>query len=165
MFICNFKINGKKIWKVTLVILIILISILMIFALTKIFKASNKSIKSNALNITSESYTTFLKDCHENIDDYIGKTFTITGYIYRLPDFNTNQFVLARTMILDEKNQSVVVGILSQCSSAEKYSSGSWVTVTGCITKGNYNGEIPILDIIDISSTKVPESEFVYLPE
>ena len=137
----------------------------MIFVLSKIFKSDENMTKSNAIDITSDSYTSFLKDCHENIDAYIGKKITVTGYVYRLPDFTTNQFVLARTMILDNKNQSVVVGILSQCSSSEKYSSGSWVTVTGSIVKGNYNGEIPILEISDIKPSKVPENEFVYIPE
>ena len=65
MFICNFKINSKKIWKVTLVILIILITFLMFFVISKIFGNSNNdkslSLSENSLvEITTEEYTNFL---------------------------------------------------------------------------------------------------------
>lgn len=167
MFICNFKIDTKKIWKVTLVILIILIVSLMIFVLSKIFnptKNSSDSKENDVVEITTDSYTAFLKDCHENINDYIGKNFKITGYVYRLPDFTSRQIVIARTMIIEE-NQAVIVGMLSECSSAEKYDTGSWIEVTGEIKKGNYNGEIPILEISNIKTIKAPNNEFVYMPE
>ncbi len=73
------------------------------------------------LEINSDEYTNFLKASHENIDDYIGMDVNITGYIYRLPDFSSTQFVLARTMILEDPSQSVIVGMLCECSSATKY--------------------------------------------
>lgn len=166
MFICNFKINGKKVWRTTLVLLIILIIALMLFVCSRIF-GSNKDNNSNneIIEITSDSYTSFLQDSHENMNSYINKNVKISGYVYRLPDFTSNQFVIARTMIIDNKTQAVVVGMLAQCTSSEKYESGSWVEVTGSIKVGNYNGEIPILEISNIKSIKAPESEFVYPPK
>ena len=164
MFICNLKINGKKIWKVTLIILITLITLLMIFVLSKIFKSDENMTKSNAIDITSDSYTSFLKDCHENIDNYIDRNFTITGYVYRMPDFTNNQFVLSRTMIINEANSAVVVGILCECQKACEFSDGDWITVTGTIVKGNYKGEMPILEIKEINKCNKPEDEYVYPP-
>lgn len=167
MFICNFKLNSKKIWKVLLIILIVLIVFLLIFASIKIFnsnKMENSQNDNEVLEITSEEYTNFLKLSHENINNYIGKTVKIVGYVYRLPDFSNNEFVIARTMIIDNNSSAVVVGMLCEYSDAKKYTSGSWIEVTGSIKKGNYNGEIPILEISNVKNVSSPENEFVYLP-
>jgi len=170
MFICNLKINTKKLWKITLVILTILIVVLIGFVVFKILNSGRDDIKkskleeNNILEITSEEYTNFLKDCHENINSYIDKKIKIIGYVYRLPDFNTNEFVIARTMIINDTNQAVVVGMLAECFEISKYDSGTWIEVTGTIKKGNYNGEIPIVETSNIKSIKAPTDEFVHSP-
>lgn len=164
------KINGNKILRSTLVISVILVVILIIYTVYSIINnAKNEGINENnnemvITEISSNEYTNFLKNCHENIDDYINKNVKLTGYIYRLPTFNDNQFVLARTMILDSNNTAVVVGILSQCESASNYKDGEWVTITGTITEGYYNGTMPIVNITDIFKCDIPEDEYVYPP-
>ena len=167
MFICNLKINKNIIWKILITILIISITILIGFASFKIFfsyKDSN-STKQNILEINSDEYTNFLKASHENIDDYIGMDVNITGYIYRLPDFSSTQFVLARTMILEDPSQSVIVGMLCECSSATKYDTGTWINISGTIERGNYNSELPIIKVNDIKAVSSPKDEFVYLQD
>ena len=166
MFICNFKINGKKIWKVCLVILGILIIALMIFSIFKIVSTSKHTLSeaNDIIEITTNEYTNFLKSSHESINNYVGKTYKLTGYVYRLPDFSSTQFVLARTMIIDDNSGAVIVGILSECTTAQDYDSGCWVEATGTIKKGKYNGEIPVLEISNIKTIKAPEDEFVYMP-
>lgn len=175
MFICNLKIDKKKIWKFLIILLVILTVLLLVSAVIKIFApkndtnssgSENKSLSNNTVTeIKTDEYTNFLKDCHENINSYIGKSFKITGYVYKLPDFTKSQFVLARTMIIDDKNSAVVVGILCENNSQKEYGSGSWLEITGTIKKGNYNGEIPILEISNIKTTTAPKDEFVYLPQ
>lgn len=167
MFICNFKLNSKKLWKFLLIVLIVLIITLLVFASIKIYKSAKSATTQNnetVLEITSEEYTNFLKSSHENINNYVGKTVKIVGYVYRLPDFSDSEFVVARTMIVDSNNTAVVVGMLSECQNAKNFSTGTWIEVTGNIKKGNYNGEIPILEISNIKTIKAPENEFVYLP-
>ena len=166
MFIYNLKINGKKMWKICLTILLILIISLFIFAVLKIFTASKRELSenTNVIEISSNEYTNFLKSSHENINSYIGKTYKLTGYVYRLPDFSSTQFVIARTMVIDDNQSAVIVGMLSECSTAQNYDSGTWIEVTGTIKRGNYNGEIPVLEITNIKSVKAPDDEFVYMP-
>lgn len=168
MFICNVKINKKKLSKLVILITIILALAVTSFAIYKIFFGSDNTKISNEVQSAQEikacDYTNFLKDCHENIQSYVGKSFKITGYVYRIPDFNENQFVLSRTMIITEANSAVVVGILSECNSAQNYSDGDWVTVTGTITKGYYKGEMPVLEIKEITKCDTPEDEYVYPP-
>ena len=164
------KINGNKILKTTLIISVLLIIALIIYTIYSIIHKSKlegdliRNNKTPLNEISSYEYTNFLKNCHENLDDYIDMKVKITGYIYRLPTFNNNQFVLARTMVLDSNNTAVVVGILSQCESAKNYEDGDWVTATGTITRGYYNGEMPVVNINDIFKCDKPEDEYVYPP-
>lgn len=168
MFVCNFKLNKKKTAKIILFMIAIIIVGIIAFSVFTIFKAGSNSnensAENNVLNITSKDYTQFLKSAHENIDEYVNKTVNLTGYIYRMPGFDYNQFVLSRTMILDSSNSAVVVGILSEYDNAEEYKDGDWVKVTGTIIKGDYKGEMPILKITNIEKCDVPEDEFVYPP-
>ncbi len=168
MFIFNLKIDKKKLSKLVILITIILALVVTGFAIYKIFFGSTKSEPSYSAQSTQEiqaiNYTNFLKDCHENIDSYVGKSFTLIGYVYRMPDFNDNQFVLSRTMIISEANSAVVVGILSECKDACNFADGDWVRVCGTIVKGNYKGEMPVLEIQDINKCNKPEDEYVYPP-
>ena len=114
----------------------------------------------------TENYTNILQAVHDDIDSYIGMKIKFTGYVYRLIDFEENQFVLARDMFInEEKNQTVVVGFLSENKNANEFQDGEWVEVTGIIEKGKYhNKEIPIINVTDIRKTDMPENTFVNVP-
>lgn len=130
MFVCNFKINKKKFVVLFTTLILILAFLLLFLAFNKIFITvpQNTVAESNALNVTSDNYTNFLKDCHENIDEYIGTNITITGYVYRMPDFNDTQFVIARTMLINSNNKAVVVGLLSESDKIKDFENSTWVT-------------------------------------
>ncbi len=167
MFVCNFKMNRKKLLKLIIAMIFLCIIGIIIFSFSSVFKSGvqdEPQTQSNILEITAGEYTRFLKSAHENIDDYVGITVKITGYVYRMPDFGRTEFVLSRTMILNDSNSAVVVGILSQCENASDYKDGDWVCVTGTIIRGNYKGEMPVLQINEINRCEKPEDEFVYPP-
>ena len=84
--------------------------------------------------------------------------------MYRLYDFPNDQFVLARQMIVSPDLQAVVVGFLCHLNGAEKYKDGCWVEIEGTITKGEYHGEIPVIEIEKITETTIPSEEYVYPP-
>ena len=68
-------------------------------------------------------------------------------------------------MILEDPSQSVIVGMLCECSSATKYDTGTWINISGTIERGNYNSELPIIKVNDIKAVSSPKDEFVYLPD
>lgn len=176
MFICNFKLNKKKIAKFFIFIFIIIALILLAISATKIFgeikKASNSETTTvsdtipspDIAELTNENYTDILKEVHESLDTYIGQKISFTGYVYRVSDLKENQFILARDMIINNKNQTVVVGFLCECENASKYENETWITITGSIQKGDYYGEIPLLKITDIKETKCPDNPLVNPP-
>lgn len=166
MFVCNLKINKKKFVFLFTSLMLVLVVLLMILAFNKIFVNTPQDAiaETNVLNITSDNYTNFLKDCHEDIDKYVGTTVQITGYVYRMPDFTENQFVIARTMLINSNNKAVVVGLLAESDKIKNFNNSTWVTCTGTIKKGNYNGDMPLLEILSIQNSEIPEDEFVYSP-
>ena len=167
MYIYNLKINSKKIAQFMLALIGIIIVGVIGFSVFSIYKAGHEtenSIDSNIIEITTNEYTSFLKNAHENIDDYVGMKIKITGYVYRMADFDDTQFVISRTMIMDSSSTAVVVGILSKYDNAKDYKDGDWVEVTGTIIRGNYKGEMPVVQVNDIKTCDIPEDEYVYPP-
>ncbi|MGN1327263.1 MAG: hypothetical protein ACI4VQ_04245 [Clostridia bacterium] len=171
MFIRNFKVNGKLIFKIIFIILCILVLAMFLSGIYKILKNSEKvtcgldNISRTKTNVISASnYTNVLKTVHENIDNYVGMKIKFTGFVYRLYDFTDEQFVLARQMIISSDMQAVIVGFLCHLNGANRYSDGTWVEVEGTITKGNYHGEIPVIEIDNIKHVETPNDEYVYPP-
>ena len=173
MFVYNFKVNRTSMFKLILIIACIVFLILFGIAGYKIISASlenNVKVNDNIFQgdiakLTVDNYTDVLKMVHDNLDTYIGQKIKFTGYVYRAPDFSENEFVLARNMIVNNQSQTLIVGFLCNCNEIKSYSDNTWVEITGEITKGNYHGEIPVIQITQINKIAKPEEEFVYPPD
>ena len=176
MFIFNFKVNGNKFAKIMCGIMILIILVILGVGVYNIFlkdKISENSVIKVSYNVNPDeifeintlNYTNILKAANENIDDYVGCKVHLTGYVYRLIDFNDNQFVVARDMVISQDKQSLVVGFLSNYDKAKNYEDDTWIDVTGEITKGNFNGDIAILNILEIKKIDKPSDAEVYPPD
>lgn len=176
MFICNFKLDKKKFAKALIFIFAIIALVLLSISITKILKDVKKGGETEntvvqdiipspeVAVLTEKNYTDILKTVHENLNDYIGQKISFTGYVYRVADLKENEFILARDMVINSKNQTVVVGFLCKCQDANKYVNDSWVTITGAIEKGYYYGDIPIINIEKIDEASIPDSPCVMPP-
>lgn len=172
MIIYNIKLNKKTIFKTCLIIMFILAISICILAIINLIKSIPKEDNyindfipsSEIANIKPENYTNILKSVHEDLDTYIGQKISFSGYVYRLNGFKNDQFVLARDMDIGNK-QTLIVGFLCSYEKAIEFDTYTWVTVTGEIIKGNYNGEIPLLKIISIEKTDKPENPTVCVPD
>ena len=170
MFVCNMKLNSKVVFKIIFVILCCVILIMCGIGVYKVFFRENVKINDNinekCINVISSSnFTNVLKTVHSNLDEYVGTRIKFTGFVYRLYDFSPEQFVLAREMIVSTDYQAVVVGFLCHLNGAEKYKDGCWIEIEGTITKGDYHGEIPVIEIESIHETQIPNEEYVYPPD
>lgn len=170
MFICNLKVNGSKLFKIFFSCVTLLLIFILVFVTYKVFygaKSHTQSCmpQSDIFNISSKNYTNVLKAVHEDTDTYIGKKINFTGYVYRILDFDDSQFVLARNMVISSGFNYVIVGFLCEYNDINKFEDGTWVNVTGEITKGNYHGDIPIIRVIEINSCDKPNDEYVYPPD
>lgn len=114
--------------------------------------------------MTNENYTYILNDCHNNIEKYVNKKISFTGYIFRANDFTETQFVTARDMLINN-SEFRIVGFLCNYKNAKKFEDNMWVSVDGIVTKGDYNGEIPIIEVKNIKKITTPNDVFVYPPK
>lgn len=173
MFVCNIKLNKKSIFKFSLLFMFLIVIIIFVLGISNVVN-KNKNLNLNYLNdsipsseitqIKPQDYTNILKAVHDNLNDYIGQKIAFSGYIYRLTGFSEDQFVLARDMDIGN-NQTLVVGFLSSSEKAKEFPTYTWVEITGEITKGNYNGEVPILKILSINKASKPEDATVCVPD
>ena len=172
MFIYNFKVNGSKIFKYFFTGIVLLIIAILIFVSVKLFigAKNNKSIsscmpQSDVCAISAKNYTNVLKAVHEDIDTYVGIKINFTGYVYRVLDLTDTQFILARDMIISSDFQYVIVGFLCEYENAQDFANETWVELTGEITKGNYHGDMPIINVIEMKTVDKPNEEYVYPPD
>lgn len=163
MFVCNVKVNIKKIM---LILGILAISIAICLELGLFSKSGNKNIDIYSEEydyvITADNFTNTLKVIHENIDSNIGKTVKMSGFVFTMPDFKSNYFVCARNMILSGNEK--VVGFL--CNYAEAYNllESEWIEVTGIIEKGFYQTDMPVIKVKTLNKITAPENTFVDPP-
>ena len=172
MFIYNFKVNGSKIFKYFFTGIVLLIIAILIFVSVKLFMGAknNKNIsscmpQSDVCTISAKNYTNVLKAVHEDIDTYVGIKINFTGYVYRVSDLTDAQFILARDMIISSDFQYVIVGFLCEYENAQDFANETWVELTGEITKGNYHGDMPIINVIEMKTVDKPNEEYVYPPD
>lgn len=172
MFVFNVSIKKSKIYLYILLVVILLI--IGCFVIKSINKSTNKNTVNDSMEtityeINPESYSTVLKDCYANLDDYVGRKIKFSGFIYRLYDFQPNQFVLGREMIVAKlsngKAQAVVIGFLCSSDNAQSFADGDWVEIEGTITKGYYHSELPVVEVNSIEKTNCPENPYVYPPD
>ena len=170
MFIYNLKVSGSFLFKIFFIIVTIIILVVFSISCYKIFNLakSNTNISdnsSNVIEITTSTYTNILKDSHENIDKYVGKSYKFSGYIYRAYDFTEDQFVLARDMVISSDYQTLIVGFLSEYKGIKDYSDDTWVEVTGTIKKIDYHGDMPELQVTSLKEIDKPTDEYVFPPD
>jgi len=168
MFIYNLKLNKRMLSKLFIFVSLAIIFSIIFFSIYIIFfknKSSGDVKFDEIIDLNESNYTNILKSANENIDSYIGVKVRITGYVYRLLDFDKNEFVVARDMRFNKDAQSLVVGFLCNYDKASQFSDGTWVEVVGKIKKGTLNGDIAVLDVISIKETNTPENIFVNPPD
>lgn len=153
MKVFNIKIDTYKISYIFIICIIILLSIFLV----KLF------ISNQTIHMNSENFTTILKNSHDNISTFIGKKIITSGYIFRSNNFEENKFVIARDMIINECESSIV-GFLCEYTHADDFENNVWVEAYGTIVLGNYYGAIPLIKIDTIKRVSTPNSSFVYPP-
>ena len=125
MFVCNVKVNVKKImiWFGVIAVIIAICLELGIFGKNE----KDVDIYENNIDyvITENNFTNMLKDIHENIDDNVGKTVKISGFVFTMPDFKDNYFVCGRNMILSGNEK--IVGFLCDYEKAYNLLESEWV--------------------------------------
>lgn len=158
MYICNFKLNIKKI-----LIICLVIAIAITLTLELLDMNQTGAIQKYDYELTTENFTEILKLVHDDIDGNIGKTIKISGFVFTLPDFKDGNFVCGRDMLLGGEEK--VVGFLCEYTGNTEITEAEWVEITGEIIKGYYMGDMPIIKIKTLNKITAPANTFVDAPE
>lgn len=173
MFVYNFKVNKSSIFKTLLIFFLIIMLGLIAVALFNIIGDAdndknliNDSIPSSEVaTLTPENYTNILKAVHNDLNTYLGQKISFSGYVYRVPGIQDNEFILARDMDVGN-HQTVIVGFLCTYDKAKEFETYSWVNITGEIIKGSFNNtDMPLLKITQIEKINKPSNDTVQMPD
>lgn len=158
MFVVNFKLNFKKIL-IFCVVVALFIATIIEFGTGENVNTVNSNISNYDFDFNDENYISNLKTIHENIDQNLGKTVHLTGFVYKMDDFKENYIVCGRNTIVN--NEDKVAGILCDYKDANKLTENEWIEITGVISKGEYNGVMPIIKVGTIKKVTAPANTFI----
>ena len=125
--------------------------------------AAKKYLKQDHIQITTENYMEVMEVIYDYPDEFAGKNFTLTGFIYKDPQDPGSQF-LFRFGIIHCIADSGVYGLLTKGAS-QTYDDNTWVQATGTL-KIQYHKQLgqslPVLDIREAHQVEKPANPYVY---
>lgn len=155
MFVVNIKMDYKKILALCVALGIIIAGIVELGTVSSL--AVTKSNLDYCLN--KENFIYSLETINDNIDENVGKQIQLEGFVYTLDDLDKNFFVCGR--YTEHENTTKVAGIICKKDDNISLVENEWIKVTGTITKGEYNGEIPVIKVEKIEKIVAPANTFV----
>lgn len=144
-------------------------------AATSYFKPSNRSASQETrrsapvvtqvqLNVSQENFVDTIHSIYENQQAYLNKDITISGFVYKSPNFNDDQFVLVRYLITCCTADASPYGLFSETKEAGQYNQGDWITVQGVVTTTKINNiDNPAIAVSSIQRIEKPLNPYVYL--
>ena len=158
MFVLNFKLDFKKVL-FGCILVALLVATIIEFSNMNTDTVSSKNTNAYDYVLTDDNYVDILKKVHNNIDENVGKTIIISGYICRMPDFKENYFICGRDII--KNNENNVAGFLCYSDKASSLVDNEWIEITGVISKCDYNGYMPIIKIGNIKKITAPANTYI----
>ena len=118
---------------------------------------------------------------YENQEQLSGHRFRLTGFVYKDPDLENNQFVIARFVIVCCLADTVPIGIIAESPNASDLKSDTWVEAEGVLKMlstfnaadtiepvSNFHGantDIPDFVITGLKKIPTPNDPYLYPPQ
>lgn len=120
--------------------------------------------EDGSINVSDEQFYPWLSEIFTNKDSYEGVTITIKGFVFRdTATMTENEFVPARLLMYCCAADLSPCGIVCEYDGASALEADTWVTVTGLIHVGEYQGEKqPVVTVTSVSPAEKPQDEYVY---
>lgn len=158
MYIYNIKINRNKILIFLGIVAFTFVIVLNVFSQDK-FVLTNSSIETFDYNVNDDNYVKTLEKIHNSIDENIGKKIKIHGFYYTLPDLDKNFFICSR--YIADGNETKIAGFICMYEGQMSFEENEWIEITGTIIKGEYNGEIPVINVDTVTKIPAPANMYV----
>ncbi|MFC0558208.1 TIGR03943 family putative permease subunit [Halalkalibacter alkalisediminis] len=113
--------------------------------------------------VTEENYLDMMTVLDLQIDRFMGKTIEIVGFVYREPEFEDDQLVVARFGMTCCVADASVYGTMISTEDADQFENDTWVRVTGVLDKTDYHDiQIPLIQLREIEVVEQPDSPYVF---
>ncbi|MDT8859850.1 TIGR03943 family protein [Alkalihalobacillus sp. MEB130] len=113
--------------------------------------------------VTEENYLDMMTMLDLQLERFIGKPIEIVGFVYREPEFEDNQLVVARFGMTCCVADASVYGTMIEANDAHQFENDTWVRVTGILDQTDYNEfRIPLIQLREIEIVEQPESPYVF---
>mgnify|MGYP000897813088 CR=1 FL=1 len=111
----------------------------------------------------NDNYVRWIQEIYDNIEKYNGKKIQVSGFVFKDEQFEDNEFVSARMMMVCCAADMQPIGFLVRYDNAAELNVDTWIRVYGTIAKGEFNGNaIPVIEADKVENTEKPEFDYVY---
>ncbi|MRX72401.1 TIGR03943 family protein [Bacillus lacus] len=126
-------------------------------------KLEAEMLQSDKITLTEEQYIQMTNIIDKFPEKFAGKEMELIGFVYREPDFESNQFVVARFGLSCCVADASVYGTLAAMPDGEALEEDQWVRVSGVLEQTTYNDwNLPYLQINSIEKIEQPSEPYVY---
>lgn len=115
------------------------------------------------ISVNDTGFMEYLTTFSLYADALTGKNVELTGFVYREPDMDSNQFILSRLAVQCCSADATPYGIIVEDADANRLQKDAWVRIAGTIGKTHYND----LDVVKVNAAHIqsidpPETPYVY---
>jgi putative membrane protein len=126
-------------------------------------RLSKQIYQDDVIIVRDELFMEILTAIDLFLDSFVGKTVEISGFVYREPDMNQNQFVVGRFAMDCCSADALPYGVLVEDTGGAQYKNDSWIKVRGQIDTTVYDGiEIMVFKPEFIESIAAPATPYIY---
>ncbi|MBS4209493.1 TIGR03943 family protein [Bacillus sp. FJAT-50079] len=126
-------------------------------------KLKAEFLNHDKINVEEERYLEILDFLHDYPHVFLGKEVEIVGFVFKEPEFEDHQFVIARFVVACCVADASVYGLLSTIDHGQDVLTDEWVKVTGILSTTMVQGqELPYLKINQVEKVEQPENPYVY---
>jgi putative membrane protein len=121
-------------------------------------------LNSDKIEVTDPEYSKIISSVEMNLDKFVGKEIELTGFVYREPDYKSDQMAISRFTVSCCVADVQVMGTLATGEIAKQLKNDEWVKVTGIIEKGGRNGQtVPSIQIKNLEKIEAPSEPYIYI--
>lgn len=124
---------------------------------------SSLKLQGDTIVVEDNNFVKWVQEIYNNPEKYNGKKITVTGFVFKDKQFNSNEFVPARLMMVCCAADMTPVGLKANYNNASELQQDSWFKFSGVIVNSKYDGQqTPVINIESIEKTQKPKYEYVY---
>ncbi|GIN69716.1 permease [Bacillus sp. J14TS2] len=118
---------------------------------------------SDKITLDEKRYLAIMDLLHTDPQLFIGKEVELIGFVYKEPEFEEDQFVVARFAVSCCVADASVYGLIASITEAPSLDVDQWVKATGTLDTTKLDGwELPFLKITQLEKIEQPANPYVY---